>query len=154
MSEAVSRSIVDEFVKVYTVRDAEKIAAFLDDDVEWTISGPVDFLHFCGTHRGKPAVVDLIKKQIPKVLRTFAFAPSAILVDGDRLAMISRQSARRTSDGRVVSYRVANFMRFRNGKIVENVSLLDTFDAVEQLVGQTINVNGRAFAAQGNVVAL
>jgi ketosteroid isomerase-like protein len=152
--KAVARSAVDEFLKVYSVRDADKIAAFLDDDVEWTISGPVDFLHFCGMHRGKKDVVDLIKNQIPKVLRTFAFVPSSILVDGDRLAMISRQSARRTSDGRVVSYRVANFMRFRDGKIVENVSLLDTYDAVEQLVGETINVNGCAFAAQGNVVAL
>lgn len=154
MTEAVSRSVVDAFCKVYAARDIEKIAAFLHDDVEWTISGPVDVLPFCGTHRGKASVIDLIKTKVPNVLRTFSFVTSAVLVDEDRVAMISRQSAKRTADGRVVSYRVANFMRFRDGKVVENVSLLDTFDAVEQLVGHAINVAQREAAVHDNVVAL
>ena len=68
-------------------------------------------------------------------MRTYSFVPEAILVEGDRLAMLNRQSSRRASDGRAVSYRVANFMRFRDGKVVENISLIDTFDAVEQLLG-------------------
>ena len=58
------------------------------------------------------------------------------MVDGDQLAMLSRQSARRTADGRAISYRVANFMRFRDGKVIENFSLIDSFDAVEQVLGQ------------------
>ena len=48
--------------------------------------------------------------------------------------------ARREADGRVISYRVANFVRFRDGKIVENLSLIDSFDAVEQVLGRPIEV--------------
>src|SRR6185437_13438209 len=119
MAYTVPRSVVDSFCKVYAARDVEKIAAFLDDNVEWTISGPVDVLRFCGTHRGKAAVLDLIKRQVPEVLRTFSFVPETIMADGDRVAMLHRQSARRTDDGRVISYRVANFLRFHDGKVVE-----------------------------------
>jgi ketosteroid isomerase-like protein len=35
----VPRSVVEDFYKVYAARDVEKIAEFLADDVEWTISG-------------------------------------------------------------------------------------------------------------------
>jgi len=92
-------------------------------------------LSYCGTHRGKANVLDLIRRRIPLIMRTYSFVPEAILIEGDQLAMLNRQSARRTSDGRAVSYRVANFMRFRDGKVVENISLIDSFDAVEQLLG-------------------
>jgi ketosteroid isomerase-like protein len=135
MAYEVPRSVVEAFYKVYAVRDVDKIAEFLDDDVEWTISGPVEVLSYCGTHRGKANVIDLIRRRIPLIMRTYSFVPEAILIEGDQLAMLNRQSARRTSDGRAVSYRVANFMRFRDGKVVENISLIDTFDAVEQLLG-------------------
>jgi ketosteroid isomerase-like protein len=147
--------VVEAFYKVYAARDADKIAEFLDDAVEWTISGPVDFLPLCGTHRGKADVLDLIKRQIPQVLRTFSFVPDAILIDGDQVAMLNRQSAKRTADGRVISYRVANFIRFRDGKVVENVSLLDTFDAVEQVLGRAIAVHeGRSPSVEDDLIAV
>lgn len=155
MTDPVPRAVVEAFYMVYAARDADKIAEFLDDDVKWTISGPVDFLPFCGTHRGKADVLDLIKRQIPQVLRTFSFVPDAILIDGDQVAMLNRQSARRTADGRVISYRVANFIRFRDGKVVENVSLLDTFDAVEQVLGRAIAVHGsRHPPVEGDLIAV
>ena len=141
MAEPVPRAIVDAFYKVYATRDAERIAEFLHDDVEWTISGPIDYLRFCGMHRGKAAVLDLIKRQVPAVLRVFSFVPDSIVVDGDRAAMLSRQSAKRAVDGRVISYRVANFMRFRDGKVIENLSLLDSFDAVEQVLGHPLDLH-------------
>jgi|SRR5215831_1553184 len=142
MTQPVARAVVDAFYKVYAARDVEKIAGFLHDDVEWTISGPVDYLRFCGTHRGKVAVLDLIKRQVPAVLRVFSFVPDSIVVDGDQVAMLSRQSSKRTSDGRVISYRVANFMRFYDDKVIENMSLLDSSDAVEQVLGRPLDLQG------------
>lgn len=138
MAYEVPRSLVERFYAVYAERDVDRIAEFLHDDVEWTISGPVDLLPFCGTHRGKANVVDMIGRQVPQVLRTFSFVAKAIAVQGDQAAMLSRQSARLTCDNRVISYRVANFMRFLHGKVIENISLIDTFDAVEQVLGRPL----------------
>ena len=154
MAYEVPRAVVEAFYQAYAARDVDKIAKYLADDVAWTISGPVDYLRFCGTHRGKAAVLDLIKRQVPEVLRVFSFVPEAILVDGDQAAMLSRQSSRRAVDRRVISYRVANFMRFRDGKVFENLSLLDSFDAVEQVLGHPLAAHDGQMAGQGNLVAV
>jgi ketosteroid isomerase-like protein len=152
---SVSRDTVERFRSVYALRDVDKIAEFLADDVEWTISGPVEYLEFCGTHRGKANVLDLISRKIRRVLRTFNFEPEAVVIDGDQVAMLHRQSSRRTEDGRVINYRVANFIRFRDGKIVQNLSLLDSFDAVEQVLGQRIQFDlGKPPAEPAGIVAV
>jgi ketosteroid isomerase-like protein len=139
----VPRALVEAYYKVYAARDVEKIAAYLDDAVEWVISGPIDYLPYCGTHSDKAAVLGVI-----------SFVPDAMLIDGDRVATLSRQTAKRTADARVISYRVANFMRFRDGKLVDNLSLLDSFDAVEQTIGHPLAVHGGSPAHPGNVVAV
>ena len=138
MTYEVPRSVVEAFYEVYSTRDADGIAPYLHDNIEWTISGPVDYLAFCGTHRGKAVVVDLFRRQIPLVLRIDRFVPETIVVDGDQAAILSRQVSRRTADDRAISFRVANFLRFRDGRVVENLSLIDSYDAVEQVLGHPL----------------
>lgn len=155
MTQPVPRAVVEAFYRAYATRDAGKVAEFLDDDVEWTISGPVELLPFCGTHSGKAAVLDLIGRRVPEVFRVFSFVPEAVLIDGDRASTLARQLARRTDGGRVISFRVANFIRFRDGKVVENLSLLDTFDAVEQVLGHPIGQQlGRGAPADSDLIAV
>ena len=153
MSYQVPRSLVEAFYAAYAVRDIEALARFFHDDVEWTINGPVDYLTFCGTHRGKAAVVDMLRYRIPQVVCNYSFVPEVIVVERDQAAMLSRQSSRRTADGRPVSYRVANFMRFLDGKLMENISLIDTFDAVEQVLGHPLAVHEAPRIDQDGVVA-
>jgi ketosteroid isomerase-like protein len=138
MTNSVARSVVDAFYKAYANRDAKAVAQFIDDNVEWTISGPVDVLPFCGTHHGKAAVLDVIERLVPSVFRVFSFVAESILVDGDQVATLNRLAAKRTGDDRVISYRLAHFMRFRDDKVVENLSLIDSFDAVEQVLGHSL----------------
>jgi ketosteroid isomerase-like protein len=153
MTEPVSRARVEAFYQAYAARDAAKVAEFLDDNVEWTISGPVDVLPFCGTRHGKAAVLDLIERQVPAVFRVFSFVPDAMLVDGDQVATLSRLQAR-SCDGRVISYRLAHFVRFRAGKIVRNLSLIDSFDAVEQVLGHPLDVHDGERRETGNLIAV
>ena len=153
MTKPVPRAVVEAFYKAYAARDAEKIAEFLDDDVAWTISGPVDVLRFCGTRHGKAAVLDVIERLVPAVFRVFSFVPDAMLIDGDRVATLNRLSAK-SSDGRVISYRLAHFIRFRDGKVIENVSLIDSFDAVEQVLGHPLAVHDGLALTDANLIAV
>lgn len=147
MTEPIQREVVEAFYRAYAARDAVAIAPFLDDNIEFTISGPVDVLPFCGTRRGKAAVLDLIERQVPGTFRIFNFSTETMLVDGDRASTLNRLSAWRNSDGRVISYRLAHFMRFRDGKVIENMSLIDSFDAVEQVIGHPLGVHDSRDAA-------
>jgi len=135
----VERDVVEAFYAAYAVRDSALFADFLDEDVEWTISGPVDVLPYCGTHRGKAAVRDLFRRRVPEVFSGFNLVRSSILVDGDRVATLNRLTARHADDGRVVSYRLAHFLRFRDNKVMANLSLIDSYDAVEQVLGHSLS---------------
>jgi ketosteroid isomerase-like protein len=154
VSRTALEATFQAFFDAYAVRDAQKVAPFLHEDVEWTISGPVDVLPFCGVHRGRANVVDLIARRVPAVLRVFSSVPEATLFDGDQVAMLTRLSARRAGDGRVISHRVANFFRFRDGKLAQNLSLLDSFDAVEQVIGHSLAGHDGLVPGMGDLVSL
>jgi ketosteroid isomerase-like protein len=154
MTTAVPRSVVEAFYRAYAARDAKAVAEFLHDDVLWTISGPVDVLPFCGTRNGKAAVLDLIERLVPDVFRIFSFVPDTMLVDGDSVATLNRLSATSSTDGRVISYRLAHFLRFRDGKVIQNLSLIDSFDAAEQVLGHALPVHASPPLETGDLVAV
>ncbi len=138
MAESIARDVVEAFYEAYAVRDGAKVAPFLHDDIEWIVNGPVDLLPFCGIRRGKQAVINHINDAAPGVLRVFSFVTEVMLVDGDRAATLNRLAGHHGSDGRVISYRLAHFMRFKDGKLIENLSFIDTYDAVEQVLGHPL----------------
>ena len=127
---------------------------YLDDDVVWTISGPVDVLPFCGQRSGKTVVLKLLDRDIPALLEKRRLVPSAMLVDGDRAAVFGKLTATRGDIGRKISYRIAQFVRFENDKVVEYMSIIDSFDAVEQVLGQQLTLPDGARAGNGEFVAV
>jgi hypothetical protein len=46
--------------------------------------------------------------------------------------------ASRRDVGHPISYRIAQFVQFRSGKVIEYVSIIDSFDAVEQVLGHPL----------------
>jgi len=155
MTQPVRRHVVEGFYCALSDRDFEKVALYLDDDVVWTISGPVDILPFCGERRGKALVLQLLSRDIPALLSGRRFLPNAMLVDGDRSAVLGRLMATKRDGGRSISYRIAHFIRFRDDKVVEYTSIIDSFDAVEQVLGHTIGVlNGQHPARADDMVAV
>src|SRR5262245_43631753 len=141
MSGPVSRTAFTAFFQAYASRDPARIAPFLADDVEWMIVGPVDLLQFCGHRRGKAAVIDLFQRVIPNVLQINSVESDFALVDGDRAASCNRIIAVQRATGRVISYRTAQFVRFRDDKVIEYRSIIDSFDVAEQVLGHPIDLS-------------
>jgi ketosteroid isomerase-like protein len=137
MTEPIPRAVVDAFYAAYAAGDAKKVGEYLADDVQWSVSGPVDVLPFCGARRGKPAVMDFLERLLPSVLRIFSYDREVTVIEDQQLATLSRVSARRT-DGRVVSYRSAHFVRFRDGKVATVDTIIDSYDAAEQVLGHSL----------------
>jgi hypothetical protein len=48
---------------------------------------------------------------------------------------------------RKISYRVAHFIRFRDQKVSEFCSIIDSFDAAEQVLGHAIDTSQRQTAS-------
>jgi len=138
MAHPVTRQVVDCFYDAYTTGNRDKLAAVLHDDVEWLINGPVAVLHFCGRRHGKAQVLELATHILPNVLSDIRVAHESVVIDGDQAAILNRMAARRRSDGRGITYRFAHFIRFKDGKVIETRSIIDTFDAAEQILGHSL----------------
>jgi ketosteroid isomerase-like protein len=137
---AVTREFVLEFLRMRQTCDPVRLATFLDDDVDWLISGPVDVLPQCGQRRGKAEVIDTVCRVSKNVFGTRDFEIDHLLVHGDYAATLSRFHATHAATGRQISYRCAHFMRFRNDKLVWYRGLIDSFDATEQIMGHELDL--------------
>jgi ketosteroid isomerase-like protein len=140
MTEPVSRAMVEAFYRAYASRDADKIGPFLDDDVEWSIAGPVEVMQVCGQWRGKAAVIDRFARAMPQVVDFKSLDQEFLLVDGDCSALFGRITCRHVASGRTISHRVAHFARYRGGKVVSLRVINDSLDAAEQFIGHRINL--------------
>lgn len=157
MTQPVSRRVVQAFYQAYSVRDAVRMADFLDDDIEWLISGPKVLLPYCGMHRGKAAVVDLFRRQIPAVFELRAFEPELVLIDGDCAALYGYLGGIQCSSGRRLRYRHAQFVRFRNDKVVSVRAMLDSLDFAEQWLGHPLYLGAPPVApdeSESDIVAV
>ena len=154
MTEPVSRAVVDAFYAAYDSRDARRIGEFLDDDVEWHIAGPVEVMQVCGQWRGKAAVIDRFERAMPQVIDFKGLERECLLVDGDCSALFGRIICRHIATGRTISHRVAQFARYRGGKVVSMRVINDSLDAVEQYIGHRIPLGPGAARCEGDLVAL
>src|SRR5919197_324000 len=141
MEAPVCRNVVRAFYEAFASREPARIAPFIHDDAEWTIVGPVDLLRFCGQRRGKAAVIDLFQRVVPEVLHITGFNMEILLVDGDRAASLSRITGIQRETRRIISYRCTHFLRFRHDQVIEFRSVIDSFDAAEQMLGHRIDLS-------------
>jgi ketosteroid isomerase-like protein len=150
---SVSRAVVEAFYRALANRDMDAIAAYLDEQVVWTISGPVDILPYCGERVGKSSVMKLLMHDSPGFLSDRRFVPSMTLVDGDGAAVLGRLTAYKCDDGHAISYRIAHFIKFSDEKVVEYMSIIDSFDAVEQMLGYNLDTHD-GHRVEGDIVTV
>ena len=66
--------------------------------------------------------------------------PRSSIVEDDRAAVMSDAAFLQRATNRTLSLRLADFLRFHDGRLIEFREFTDTFDAVEQALGKWIEV--------------
>jgi len=140
MTENAMRGVVRAFCDALAVRAPELFSTVLDDNIEWTIFGPVDLFPFFGQRRGKTAVMAAFE-DMSAHLSIIRAEKEIVMVDGERAAGLVRINAVDMFTGRTLSLRLALFAEFRNAKLVSLKALFDSFDAVEQSLGRQIDLS-------------
>src|SRR3954447_5319332 len=90
MTQILTQEYFESFRCARHSRDPRLIEPFLDDHVDWLVTGPVELLQFCGQRSGKIEVLDCLIRQHAAVLSTFRTETDMLLVDGDRAASRGR----------------------------------------------------------------
>lgn len=127
------------FFRAINERQLDDLAALIDDDVDWAIYGPIDMFPFLGARRGRAAVVEVVR-QIAENFRVHRFDREKVLLGADAAASMLRFSLTALDSNRPISLRVAHFTQFKAGRLFSIRVVLDTFDLVEQMLGQSIHL--------------
>jgi ketosteroid isomerase-like protein len=134
-----TRASVQQIYDAYSKGDVERFAAFLDDNMDWVLHAPVEIFSFAGQRKGRAAVLEALAG-IANEYELTSYEPQIMIADGEQAAVMSDVRFRQRKSGRMLRFRIADFLRFRNGKLVEFREFIDTFDVTQQALGRFIDV--------------
>jgi ketosteroid isomerase-like protein len=139
VSQGGTRETVRQLYDAYARRDFERIAAFIHDDIDWVIYSPVSVFPFAGPRRGRAAVLEAMAA-IAALYSLESYKLEIMLVDGERAAVMSDVSFTQRATNRTLRFRVANFLRYQDGKLIEFREFANSFDVVEQALGRELQL--------------
>jgi ketosteroid isomerase-like protein len=134
-----TRGVVRRLYEAYVRGDEARVADLIHEDIDWVVYGPIDVFPFAGARRGKAAVL----KALAAIARDYElrrYVPEQIVADGDRAAVLSDAAFMQRATGRLLRFRIANFLRFHDGKLIEFREFTDTFDLTQQALGRWLDV--------------
>jgi uncharacterized protein len=143
MGEDLHRQRVLKFLDAYYAGDADTATACCDEDFDSISYAPIELFPHLGHKHGKDWVAEMIKTQ-KKRYSSRKYEIKFLAVDGDKVATIQEISLRKRNDKRVVQVNLAEFFTLRGGRILVHRSFFDSFDFVQQVLGQDLT---SAFAA-------
>jgi ketosteroid isomerase-like protein len=120
-------------------RQTEDLEPLIDEDVDWTVYGPIDMFPFLGARHGKAAVLEVVR-QIAENVRVHRFDRESIMLGVDSASSMMRYSLTALDSNKPISLRLAHFAHFKAGRLLSIRVLVDTFDLVEQALGRPIHL--------------
>ncbi|MDO9413105.1 MAG: nuclear transport factor 2 family protein [Pseudolabrys sp.] len=139
MSDLGTRAAVRDLYGAYARGDQARVALLLHEDIDWAIYSPVTVFPFAGARRGRAAVLEAMAA-IAAVYEMETYKVEQTIIDGDRAAILADAGFKQRATGRLIRFRVAHFLRFNDGRLIEFREFADSFDLVEQAIGHTVDV--------------
>ena len=137
MVEDLHRQRVLNYLDAFYSGNVEAATACCDDDVDSITYAPIELFPHLGHKHGKHWVAEAIRTQ-QKRYSSRKYELKFIAIDGDKVATMQFVSLRKRNDDRVVHLEIAEFFTLSGGRIVPHRSFFDSFDFVQQLLGQDL----------------
>ena len=115
-------------------RQFNEIDTLIDEDVDWTIHGPVDLFPFFGARRGKDAVLEVIR-QIASRVRVHRFDREAIMLGLESASSLLHCSLTMLDTNKPLRIRLAHFAQFKEGRLSSLRILVDNYELAERAFG-------------------
>jgi ketosteroid isomerase-like protein len=139
MQRVEIREFIDHWYDANRRQDLAFFDRLIADDIECTMHGPPQAFPIPNSLYGKRALFDALRK-VNEALCVLRNVQREVIIDGDRAAVITDRTVLQRATGRTMVYRVASFLRFRNGKLVSYQAFYDSFDMLEQVIGRVLEV--------------
>jgi ketosteroid isomerase-like protein len=136
----MSLALRDRTHQIYDAFSAgrfDELADMFDENVDFVSNAPVEVFPYLGHRVGRAAVLDALAA-VHREFDEVKFIPIRMTVEGQTAALIVSIGLRQRASGRHIRLSAAHFLQFRNNRVVEYRAFLDTFDAVQQVLGREL----------------
>jgi ketosteroid isomerase-like protein len=137
MVEDLHRQRVLKFLDAFYSGDIEGAEACCDEELDSITYAPIELFPHLGHKRGRDWVEQAIRSQQQRY-SSRKYDIKFLAVDGDNVATMQYVSLRKRNDDRVVHMEIAEFFTLRGGRILIHRSFFDSFDFLQQLLGQDL----------------
>jgi ketosteroid isomerase-like protein len=138
MVESV-RSRLFDFFTAYAEGRLDQVLREFDDNVVMTCYAPVDVFPYFGRKQGKAAVAAAMRAKRGE-FEYLAYQPVFTVAEPQNAAVIILARLRQRASDRMIQLFIATFISFDKGLIVEIRKYMDSFDAVQQVLGRELVV--------------
>lgn len=139
MQTETTRALVRQIYDAYGRGDPAGFLDVIHDDIDWVIYGPIEVFPFAGPRKGRDAVSATLQS-IGALYELKRYVPEIVVVDGGRAALLSNVAFLQRVTGRVLTFKIVDFLRFEQDRLVEFRELLDSFDVTQQALGRWLRV--------------
>ena len=136
LNDTLRNQIYDLYAAYAAGRIDEALNSF-DDHVTMTSYAPVDVFPYLGRQQGKAAVAATMLAAHAE-FEYLTYTPVFMVTEKDNAAVIVLARLRQRVSGRIVQLFIADFFRLENGRIFELREFMDSFDAVQQVLGREL----------------
>lgn len=137
MNNQQSEKCVRTFIDSYYSGDVARMEQCCDDAFVSVTYAPVEIFPHLGLKQSKAWIAQAIQIQQERYSdrrHTVDF----VVADETQAATFVQATLTKRSDQRVITLNIGEFFKLRDGRIVEHRSLFDSFDLVQQLLGQDL----------------
>ena len=139
MSELLRKRLF-ELYSAYAEGRIDEVLREFDDGVVMTSYAPVDVFPYLGRKQGKAAGAATMSAAHAS-FEYLAYQPIFMVTEQEDAAVIVLARLRQRATDRIIQLFIADFIRFDKGRIVEIREFMDSFDAVQQVLGREIVIS-------------
>lgn len=138
VTEATRLRVLDLYDAI-AKRDSEAIAGHFADDIEYFTYVPIEFFTFGGRRVGKVAAIESMRARA-RDYSLEGFRVTFMVAESERASVRSDVTLKQRLSGRTLRSQFADFLRFKDGKLIEFRQFADSFDMIEQALGREIHI--------------
>jgi len=139
MLDQTLRTRLYELYAAYAEGRIDDALTSFGDEVTMISYAPVDVFPYLGRKQGKAAIAATMRSAHSE-FEYLGYTPVFMVTEKETAAAIVLARLRQRTTGRIIQLFVADFFRLESDRIVELREFMDSFDAVQQVLGREIEL--------------
>jgi ketosteroid isomerase-like protein len=132
--------------RIYQIYEAfsagrlDLLADVFDENVDFITNAPSEVFPYLGRRMGRAEVIKALRS-VHNEFEALSFLPIWMVTERDTAGVILSIHATQKATGRIIRFFAAHFLRFREDRILEYRAIMDSLEAVQQVLGREFDLS-------------